>query len=141
MNIDVIPVATAPTLTLDGGGNPVNTGYENTSIQLQQIDGELVDRGGSETLSVTIEGLPVGAVLTDGTNTFTATAGLTTADVMNWSTGCLSITPPTDLYGTIPLTVRAPLQHRSGYCPISISSSRGIRPPRSPRPRRQHRPR
>ncbi|MDB6010978.1 MAG: hypothetical protein JWL65_3228, partial [Gammaproteobacteria bacterium] len=107
MNIDVIPVATAPTITLDGGGNPVNTGYENTAIQLQQIDGELVDRGGSETLSVTIEGVPVGAVLTDGTNTFTATAGLTTADVTNWNTGCLSITPPTDFYGTIPLTVRA----------------------------------
>src|SRR6185437_1535076 len=107
MNINVIPVATAPTITLSGGGCPVNTGYENTAIQLQQIDAELVDRGGSETLSVMIEDIPVGAVLTDGTNIFTATAGHTSIDISSWNTGGLSITPPTDFYGAMSLTAEA----------------------------------
>ncbi len=123
MNIDVIPVATAPTITLSGGCQPVNTGYENTSIQLQQIDAELVDRGGSEILSVEMEDIPVGAVLTDGTNTFTAAADQTSVDVTQWDTGSLSITPPSGFYGSIPLTVTATALVPSNGSSASVSQS------------------
>jgi hypothetical protein len=123
MNIDVVPVATAPTITLSGGCQPFNTGYENTAIQLQQIDAELVDTGGSETLSVEMEDIPVGAVLTDGTNTFTATAAQTSVDITQWDTGSLSITPPSGFYGSIPLTVTATALVPSNGSSATVSQS------------------
>jgi len=69
-------VADAPTVSLAGD----SSGYENTPIQLQQIAAELADQDGSESLTLTIEDLPVGAVLSDGDHTFTATA-VTRADI------------------------------------------------------------
>src|SRR6185437_7431298 len=86
---------------------PANTGYQDTAIRLQEVDANLVDNGGSEALSVSMEDIPVGAVLTDGTNSFTATAGQTSADITSWNWANLSITPPSGFYGTIALTVRA----------------------------------
>jgi hypothetical protein len=54
-----------------------------------------------------VERLPVGTVLTDGVYRFTATAGNTVADITGWCWGTLSITPPTDFYGSIDMLVRA----------------------------------
>ena len=87
--------------------DPVNTGYQDTAIQLQDVEAALADNGGSEALSVTLQGLPPGAVLTDGTNSFTATADQGSVDITNWSTWNLSITPPSGFYGSIALTVTA----------------------------------
>ncbi len=56
----------------------------------------LTDTDGSETLSLSISDVPVGATLTDGTNTFTATGSNTTVDVTNWILTNLSVTPPAD---------------------------------------------
>jgi hypothetical protein len=54
-----------------------------------------------------MQNIPVGAVLTDGSNTFTATAAQTSVDITQWNTGSLSITPPAGFYGTMSLTVLA----------------------------------
>ena len=43
--------------------------------------------------SVLVSGIPVGATLTDGVNTFTATAGAQQVDVHTWKLGSLTITP------------------------------------------------
>ena len=43
------------------------------------------DKDGSETLSVSVSAIPVGATLTDGVNSFTATAGQTSVDISGWS--------------------------------------------------------
>ena len=50
-------------------------------MNLPTIAGALTDTDGSETLALTISSIPVGAVLSDGTNTFTAVSGSTTATV------------------------------------------------------------
>ena len=69
------------------------TGDQDTAIALS-IDPALVDGDGSETLSVVVGGIPLGATLSDGTNSFTATAGDTSVDISAWSFPALTITPP-----------------------------------------------
>ncbi|WP_428035516.1 VWA domain-containing protein [Amphritea sp.] len=84
----------------DGGFYPVelNKGYEGTPIKLTAIDSALVDTDGSEVLSsIVISSIPDGSVLTDGTNSFTATAGNTSVDVTSWNLDNLSYTGYTDL--------------------------------------------
>ena len=84
-----------------------NTGYEDQPINLPTIAGALTDTDGSETLALTISSIPVGAVLSDGTNTFTAVSGSTTATVTGWNLSTLTLTPPANFNGNIPLTVTA----------------------------------
>ena len=90
VNLTVTPVADAPTLTTA----PV-TGNVNTAIPLT-VATALVDIDGSETLALQIGAIPVGATLSDGTNSFTATAGNTTVDVSAWTLSALTITPPAE---------------------------------------------
>ena len=56
-------------------------------------------------LDVAISDIPVGAVLTDGTNSFTATSGNTTANVTGWDLTRLNITAPLNFAGSFDLTV------------------------------------
>jgi len=82
----VAPVADAPTLTLAD-----STGVVNGAIALH-ITAVLTD--GSETLSLAVSGLPVGARLSDGVHTFTAAAGNVDVDITGWTLSDLSLTPP-----------------------------------------------
>jgi Ca2+-binding RTX toxin-like protein len=92
----------------DGGMYPtVPIGNEDTSIRIGTISASLNDTDGSESLSIVISAIPVGSVLSDGTNTFTATSGNTSATVTNWNLANISITPPANYNGTINLTVTA----------------------------------
>ncbi|OTG80262.1 hypothetical protein B9T33_10035 [Acinetobacter sp. ANC 5054] len=84
----------------------VNQGEQNTEIQLSDVTVGLVDKDGSETISnISIKQIPVGATLSDGVNTFTATAGNTTANISNWNLKELTIKSPT-VY-TINMTIEA----------------------------------
>jgi hypothetical protein len=85
----------------------VNEGIAGEPIPLSEISASLTDDDGSETLSVTIGDLPVGAVLTDGSNNFTATSVSNTADVSGWDLSSLTLTVPEGLSGTLNLTVIA----------------------------------
>src|SRR5882724_8759632 len=71
VHLTVTAVADAPTVTVA----PV-TGNEDGAIPLT-VAATLVDTDGSETLSLQIGGIPVGATLSDGSHTFTATPGVT----------------------------------------------------------------
>ena len=82
-------------------------GNEDTAIALPGITSALTDTDGSETLSITIDAIPSGAVLSDGTNSFTASDGSTSADVTGWDLDNLEITPPTDFNGTFNLQVNS----------------------------------
>ncbi len=82
-------------------------GMENEAILLPEITATTTDSDGSETLTLTITSIPEGAMLTDGTNTFTATAGNTDVDVTNWQLDGITITPPEEFSGEITLTVNA----------------------------------
>jgi surface adhesion protein len=119
-NFDIFPNSSAITdqgirlsdLQTDGSGTfyrpfSINEGFEDTAIPLSSITANLVDLDGSETFAINISGIPIGATLTDGTNSFTATTGNTSINVSTWSLSTLSITPPQDFNGSFNLNVIA----------------------------------
>ncbi len=90
--VEVTAVADQPTLTV-----PATISLnEDTQSAVFAISASLTDTDASESLSLEISQVPVGATLTDGVNTFTATNGNTTVDVTSWNLTNLSITPPAD---------------------------------------------
>ncbi|WP_429398761.1 tandem-95 repeat protein [Pseudomonas laurylsulfatiphila] len=85
----------------------LNSGLEDNAILLSTIQAHTNDADGSETLSLTLNGLPAGSSLTDGTHTFNAANGSTSVDITGWNLSTLKLTPPTNFNGDIPLTVTA----------------------------------
>ncbi|MDT3308321.1 type I secretion C-terminal target domain-containing protein, partial [Shewanella vaxholmensis] len=81
-----------------------NMGYNGSYIKLGNISANLVDIDGSESLSIKLQGLPVGSVLTDGVNTLTIGAD-GTVDISSWNKSNLLLKPVTT--GTINITVVA----------------------------------
>ncbi len=79
-------------------------GNEDTPISLT-LTPSLVDTDGSETLAVTVSTIPVGATLTDGVNTFTASAGNQSVVVTGWNFATLTVTPFLDSDTDFPLGV------------------------------------
>jgi translation elongation factor EF-1beta len=99
-DVAVAADADAPTVTATDV-----SGSEDGSIDLD-IASALTDTDGSESLSVTLSGIPDGAVLTDGSgNEITVTDGV--ADVDPAALSDLSITPPENFNGSFDLTVSA----------------------------------
>ncbi|WP_199235340.1 Ig-like domain-containing protein, partial [Azospirillum sp. TSA6c] len=98
--VTVNPVSDTPTLTVSAA-----TGNEDTAIALT-INPALTDTDGSETLTVTISGIPAGASLTNSAgNTLTISNGsitLTPAQLAG-----LKITPPLNRDDDFTLTVTA----------------------------------
>ncbi|MEM8686901.1 MAG: tandem-95 repeat protein, partial [Pseudomonadota bacterium] len=104
-------------------GEAQANGAENTAIDISSIDvtfGPDVD--GSEQHVLSVDNIPVGAVLADGLgHTFTATAGNTTIDLYdsfglpanNWDLSSLTITPPLDFVGNFDLNVTATATEQS----------------------------
>jgi hypothetical protein len=86
---------------------PLNTGYANAPIRLSGISASLTDTDGSEALTLAIQALPVGSILSDGTRSFTATAGNTAATVTHWTLDNLSLLPPANYTGAFTLSVVA----------------------------------
>ncbi|MCX7894285.1 MAG: cadherin-like domain-containing protein, partial [Burkholderiales bacterium] len=101
--ITVTPVADAPNLVVAPA-----SGNEDTPIALT-IAPSLVDTDGSETLTVTISGAPVGATLSDGTNTVLIAAPGQVVDVSSWTWGLMTVTAPlhSDLGFTLTVTATA----------------------------------
>ncbi|MHC8359043.1 retention module-containing protein [Pseudomonas sp. LS2P72] len=85
----------------------LNSGLEDHAILLSTIQAHTNDVDGSETLTLTLNGLPAGSRLTDGTHTFNAADGSTSVDITGWNLSTLKLTPPTNFNGDIPLTVTA----------------------------------
>ena len=99
------PVADAVTMALNGRA----TGLEDTAIPLSI---KTTSSDPSETFTVTISGIPVGATITYGVGptavTFTASAGNTSYEISDFSnTVPVSITPPLNSNGDFQLTVSA----------------------------------
>ena len=103
IDVDVTAVADQPTLTVPS----TITVDEDTNSAVFTISSTLIDTDGSEALTLEISGVPLGVTLTDGANTFTATAGNTTLDVTHWTLSNLSVTPPADSDADFSLTVTA----------------------------------
>jgi hypothetical protein len=100
-----------------------NTGLEDQAIRLSNISAALSDTDGSEILSVSLEALPIGATLSDGTRSFTARSGNSTADISGWNMACLSLLPPADFNGTLNLRVVATASEKVGGSRSRTSAS------------------
>ena len=87
--LTIAPVADAPALT--GGAF---TTPEDTSVALDTLAATLVDRDGSETLTLRLTGVPAGAVVTGASDLGGGVWAVDPADV-----GSLTVTPPRDFSG------------------------------------------
>ncbi|MBA1204085.1 type I secretion C-terminal target domain-containing protein [Pseudomonas capeferrum] len=85
-------------------GYKLNEGPEGGSVKLVGITTALTDTDGSESLSVTLSGLPRGAVVSDGAGHSVTVEG-TPIDVTNWKLSGLTITPPAYYKGSFDITV------------------------------------
>ncbi|MGX1924930.1 Calx-beta domain-containing protein [Vibrio sp. NH-7] len=72
----------------------VNEGLQDTEIPLSEIRASLTDTDGSESLAVTLAGLPVGAIISDGNTSVTISSANESVDVTGWSLDSLTVTPP-----------------------------------------------
>ncbi len=109
--------------TMTWAGAP-SAGVEGSPLALGTIAVTLHSSAGdtNNLASLVVSAIPIGATLSDGTNTFTASAGNTSVDINGWTLTSLKITPATDTNFT--LSVAATEKDAEG----------NLRPPR-PRPR------
>ncbi|WP_448173876.1 VCBS domain-containing protein [Rhizobacter fulvus] len=84
-----------------------NTMFTNTTTQLPQPSVALVDTDGSEALALAVTGIPIGASISDGTHSFTATAGNQVAMITGWTYSALTVTPPAGYTGSFTLNYKA----------------------------------
>jgi Ca2+-binding RTX toxin-like protein len=103
---------TPSTDNIDGGYFPqqINTGTSSHYIEISNITTALIDTDGSETITaIEIRAIPIGATLTDGLNSFTATAGNTTLDLLtnSWGLDNIQILSAPGFVGEINLTIAA----------------------------------
>ena len=92
----------------DGGHFPVSTstsvsGVQDTSISISHLT--VAPQGSDTVTSIVLEDIPVGAIVSDGSSSFTATVGSTSAEIFGWNLASLTITPPPGSTDTIDLTV------------------------------------
>ena len=80
---------------------------EDSAVSIPSLAAVLADTDGSETLAVLISSIPAGAVLSDGSHSFAASAGQQSVDVTGWNLAHLTITPVANYNGTFDLTVTA----------------------------------
>ncbi len=99
----------------DGGFYPAEpgTGFAGSEIMLPGLVAELVDRDGSEQLSITVDNLPAGMVLSDGVHSFTASIDHGQLDITGWDLGNLSITGVPDYSGRFDLQFTATATEQS----------------------------
>jgi surface adhesion protein len=98
----------------------LNSGLENHAILLSTINASVTDTD-SETLVLSLSGLPEGSVITDGTAAHTLTIGANgTADITGWTTSNLLFTAPTNFVGTVTATVTATSYERP-YGPGNVA--------------------
>ncbi len=81
-------------------------GVEGTTIALGAITASVSNVPGfsNSVQSLVVSGIPVGAVLTDGTNNFMATDGNTSIEVKGWNLSSLKIIPSNDTNFTLTIT-------------------------------------
>ena len=91
--------------TSDGaGGTDLEVSPQLVSVSATAVSGTVgspialsisdTENGGAAVTSFMISDIPVGATLSDGSHSFTATTGATSVDVHDWTLGSLTVTSP-----------------------------------------------
>ncbi|MEZ0169424.1 Ig-like domain-containing protein [Microvirga sp. TS319] len=101
--VTVRAVADMPTMLTPGA-----SGFEDTEIPLD-LRAATVDTDGSETITFVISNLPAGAILSEGTYRGSGIWSLTAEEAAR-----VTLLPPPDFSGSIPLTVTMIAQERNG---------------------------
>ncbi|WP_140627733.1 immunoglobulin-like domain-containing protein [Methylibium rhizosphaerae] len=117
----------------------VADGFEDSPVRLPSLAGAALVFGDSaddsEQHTLALSGIPVGATLSDGTRSFTATAGNTSVLVFNednpaaasgganWNLATLTITPPANFFGNLSLTATATAVELANGSTASASST------------------
>ncbi|WP_080507775.1 tandem-95 repeat protein [Rhodopseudomonas palustris] len=102
VTVDVAPKADAPVLSISST-NP--TTAEEGAIDLA-VGAALADLDGSETMTVSLGGVPSGFVLTDGQGHSALSTGAAIV-VTGWTLSTLSLTPPSNYNGAFTVQVSA----------------------------------
>ncbi|ABY96101.1 retention module-containing protein [Pseudomonas putida] len=102
-------------------GYKLNEGPEGGSVKLVGITTALTDTDGSETLNVTLSGIPKGTVLSDGAG-HTVTVGSTPVDVTGWKLSGLTLTPPAYYKGSFDITVTSTATESLGGSAITTGN-------------------
>ncbi|AYO15175.1 tandem-95 repeat protein [Vibrio owensii] len=109
--LDAVDVRTSELKEVDGvqfyETYQVNEGLQDTAIPISEIRASLTDTDGSESLAVTLKGLPIGAVLSDGVNSITVATVNEALDVTGWSLDSLTVTPPAGSHDDFTIAVTA----------------------------------
>jgi hypothetical protein len=99
-------------------------GNVNTAIAIPGIAAAVIDTDSESVDYLMVEGLPVGAVLSDGTRTFTAASGSTGVDVKAWTLSLLTVKSAAGSAADFTLTVRSRSKEASG--PTSADATKAI---------------
>jgi VCBS repeat-containing protein len=100
-----------------------STGVHGYQVNLPGFSGALTDTDGSETLSLSVGLIPVGSTLTDGINSFTSSAGATSADVTTWDLNHLALVPAAGVNGTVSLSYTATSTELDGVGSTATAST------------------
>jgi VCBS repeat-containing protein len=106
--LNIAPLADVAILVVQSAA-----GQQDSAIPLS-IRAQLVDTDGSETLQLEVDRIPVGARLTDGTNTFQATTTKSRTDISSWNIEALRLIPPSGSDADIVLNVIATTTETNG---------------------------
>jgi len=98
---------------------------ENTALTLN-VAAAVTDTDGSETLALVASSIPVGATLSDGVNSFTATTGQTSVDISTWTLAKLTITPSLNFTGDFPLTFTATTTDHATLSSGAVTDTRSV---------------
>ncbi|VTQ45072.1 Surface adhesion protein, putative [Pseudomonas putida] len=102
-------------------GYKLNEGPEGGSVKLVGISTALTDTDGSESLNVTLSGIPKGTVLSDGAG-HTVTVGTAPVDVTGWKLSSLTLTPPAYYKGSFDITVTSTATESLGGSAITTGN-------------------
>ncbi|HHF2856288.1 TPA: tandem-95 repeat protein [Vibrio diabolicus] len=91
----------------------LNEGLQDTAIPLSEIKASLNDTDGSESLKVTLTGLPVGAILSDGSSSITVATIDEELDVTSWALDALTVTPPAGSHDDFIINLKATSTERA----------------------------
>ena len=98
---------------------------ENTALALN-VAAAVTDTDGSETLALVASSIPVGATLSDGVNSFTASAGQTSVDISTWTLANLTITPALNFTGDFQLTFTATTTDHATLSSGAVTDTRSV---------------
>ncbi|MGU3807044.1 tandem-95 repeat protein [Vibrio diabolicus] len=91
----------------------LNEGLQDTAIPLSEIKASLNDTDGSESLKITLTGLPVGAILSDGNSSITVATIDEELDVTSWALDALTVTPPAGSHDDFTINLTATSTERA----------------------------